>query len=822
MLRAALTVEKRRWLTASVQQHSHQHAYGSSSSSQAYYQTKVDKARGNGGSRTSPPPPPRATNAGSSQREGPQTKKHVPPPRDWSPRRDDSRKDSRSETRTDTRRGDSTPQTKQYYARPQERRPVKVKKIKEEELIIPLPPFITVSDLARVLEIRLRTFQNMMVTAGHTDTRPDLLLSYSDAEILLLESNASATPLSTSSANFDIYPRPPAAAADLVERPPVIAIMGHVDHGKTTLLDKLRSASVAAGEAGGITQHVGAFSVEVKGGTSASTKRKITFLDTPGHAAFTKMRGRGAKVTDIVVLVVASDDGVMPQTKEVLQLIKEVQEEEGSSAAGGLQLVVALSKVDKPDANVEKVKSQLFSEGVNIEEFGGDVPCVEISGKTGQGLDKLQETLVAMSELNDLKAEKKGPAEGFIIESRTERGLGNTAVVLIKRGVLQVGDYLVAGHGWCKVRRMMDSSAKVVTKVGVPGDAVLVTGWRDLPNAGDLFLGVEDVKNGEKAEELVKKCLESRKRVEERRKLGQDVLVINENRRIDAEERDTKSRLEFEERRRNRLERLAKTEGGLTEEQRQEIADQEEALLLQKEKSSVDLLSSNMKELRLVVRADYSGTVEAVVGAISGIGNSEVKVKIVSAGVGEPSEGDVAMAQAVEGQVIGFNVKATRSLQNVAAKAQPSVKIHCDDVIYRLMTYVTEQCVALLPVLTKPRIVGEATIQEVFNINVKNRVFKNVAGCRVTNGTISKNQLVRVLRVEKSYSSGGGNKGNEEDDEERKIIFQGRLESLKQVKKEVDEMKRGTECGLSFENFQDFKKGDFVQSFFHEDIQRSL
>jgi translation initiation factor IF-2 len=810
MLRAALAIERKGRPLAFPLLSNACGSSSSSSSSHALYQTKVD-SRGRGGSTGRPPPPPQSKTSATSQRDT--GKKRVPPARDWTPREE-------------PRNRQEATKAKQQYVKPIERKLTKVKRIKEEELIIPLPPFITVSDLARVLNVRLRSFQNTMITAGLTDTRPDLLLPYSDAEILLLESNATATPLSTASNNFDIYPRPPAAASDLEERPPVIAIMGHVDHGKTTLLDKLRSASVAAGEAGGITQHVGAFSVEVKGGTTTSSKRVITFLDTPGHAAFTKMRGRGAKITDIVVLVVASDDGVMPQTKEVLQLIKEVQEEEGSNAAGGLQLVVALSKVDKQDANVERVKSQLFSEGVNIEEFGGDVPCVEISGKTGQGLDKLQDTLVAMSELNDLKAERKGPAEGFVIESRVERGLGSTALVLIKRGILQVGDYLVAGHGWSKVRKMLDSSGQIVVKKGFPGDAVLVTGWRDLPKAGDLFLGVEDIKNGEKAEELVKRCLESRKRVEERRKLGQDVLAINENRRVEAEERERAARLEFEERRRLRLERLAKTEGGLTDEQLQELLDQEESALEQEEKSTTELKSANVKELRLVVRADYSGTVEAVVGAIAGIGNHEVKVKIVSAGVGEPNEGDIAMAQAVEGQVLGFNVKASRSLQNAAAKVQPSVKVHCDDVIYRLMTYVTEQCVALLPVLTKPRIAGEATIQQVFSINVKGRTFKNVAGCRVTNGTISKSQLVRVLRLKGSGGKGEGgrkeNDGGDGEEDKREIIYQGRLDSLKQVKKEVDEMKRGTECGLSFENFQGFQKGDFVQSYFNEEIKRSL
>jgi translation initiation factor IF-2 len=791
MLRTALAVE---WRVASG---SRQALLGPASGigGRAQYRTStLEDRRGDRDARPMPISPRAREDDGSRNRRPVKGSRQVPPARDWSP--------------PERSRPAKVEQIQQPVP-PPVRKQVKVKQIKQEDLVIPLPPFVTVSDLARVLNVRLRALQNAMMRAGHTDTRPDLLLSYSDAEILLLDSNASATPLSTSSTSFDIYPRPPSVASELEERPPVVAIMGHVDHGKTTLLDKLRSASVAAGEAGGITQHVGAFSVEVKGDSTTSASRAITFLDTPGHAAFTKMRGRGAKVTDIVVLVVAADDGVMPQTKEVLQLVREVQEEEGSGQNGGLQLIVALSKIDRAEANVEKVKSQLYSEGVQVEEFGGDVPCVEISGKTGQGLDKLQETLIAISELNELKAEKRGAAEGYVIESRVEKGLGNTAIVLIKRGALQVGDYIVAGLGWCKVRRMMDSSGKLTVKKGLPGDAVLVTGWRDLPNAGDLVLGVEDAKTGEKAEDLVKRCMESRNRVEERRKLGQDVIMINENRRQEAEDREKAAKLEADAKRRARLERMEKSESGLTEEELQEIYGLEEEVSTSQATKEVD-----MKELRLVVRADYSGTVEAVVGAISGIGNSEVKVKIVSAGIGEPSEGDVAMAQAVEGQILGFNVKASRSLQNAAQRATPSVKIHCDDVIYRLMSYVTEQCVALLPPKIQPRILGEATIQEVFKINLKSRTFMNVAGCRVTNGTISKNQPVRIMRVQK------GAKSDEEG--ERKIIFEGRLDSLKQVKKEVDEMKRGTECGMAFVNFQDFQKGDFVQSYYNEEIPRTL
>lgn len=695
----------------------------------------------------------------------------------------------------------SVPKEFKKPARPEN----KVRQLKAQEVAIPLPPFITVSDLAKTLNIKMRSLQVKMDQSGYPDTRADYMLSYADAEVLSLEFDITATPLSTSSDNFDIFPRPPPSdPSKLPLRPPVVTIMGHVDHGKTTLLDKLRSASVAAGEAGGITQHVGAFSVEVKGLSKSSGLNAITFIDTPGHAAFTQMRSRGAKVTDIVVLVVAADDGVMPQTKEVLRMVRDVQEEEGGkdAATGGLQLLVALSKVDKPEANVDRVKSQLLAEGVQLEDFGGEIPCIEISGKTGQGLDKLEENLVAISELNELRAEKDGPVEGYVIESRVEKGHGNTAVVLVKRGTLRIGDYFVAGTNWCKVRRLLDSSGKVSRKQSVPGDAALITGWRTLPKAGDLVLGVESV-DGHNAEELVKKCIDTRTRIEERRKLLEDVDMINRTRRDEAMERERAERAAYEERKRRREARLR------GEDVSSVIPPVEEKRLGDAE------ASKEMHELRLIVKADYTGTVEAVVGAISGIGNNEVRVKIINSGVGEPTESDLARAQAVQGHILAFNVKAHRSLENAAAKLEPAVKIHCDDVIYRLMSYVSEQCAALLPPIVEARIVGEAVVQQVFSINVRSRSFRNVAGCRVANGTISRHQMVRVLRPQDDKDGDGK--------PSRKLLYEGRIDSLKHVKKEVDEMRKGTECGMAFaDNFQDLQQGDLIQSFYREEVPRTL
>lgn len=689
--------------------------------------------------------------------------------------------------------------------------------IKPQKVSIPLPQFITVNNLAKALDTKMYRLQRVMTQAGHADTRPDLMLSHNEAELLAMEFNVTVTSLSTSSTDYDIFPRPPPSDLQALPlRPPVVAIMGHVDHGKTTLLDKLRSASVAAGEAGGITQHVGAFSVEVAGMSSESERRAITFLDTPGHAAFTQMRSRGAKVTDIVVLVVAADDGVMPQTKEVIEMVREIQEEEGVKGAGtgGLQLLIAISKIDRPDADPAKVKGQLLGENVILEEFGGDVPCLEISGKTGQGLDILQDNLVVISELNELRAERTGPVEGYVIESRVEKGFGNTAICLVQRGTLKVGDVCVAGTSWCRVRRLMDSSASMDINAAQPGQALLLTGWRELPKAGDMLLGV-DSSGGQDAEELVKKCIDTRLRVEEQRKLLRDVEAINEGRREEANEREKSDRQAAEVRRLQRQARLAGEEYDLSDLQAKVEA-------AEKENATSSLTQSGKLELRLIVKADVSGTVEAVTGAIESIGNNEVGVKIIHSGVGEPTESDLDMAKVANGHILGFNVQASRSLHSAAQALIPPIKIHCDDVIYRLMSYVTDECIALLPPIYESRIMGEASIQQVFAINVRGKTTKNIAGCRITNGTISRNQKVRVLR----NSSENIKREESEiklDSAGRQILYEGRLDSLKQVKKEVDEMRKGTECGMSFaDGFEDFQAGDLIQCYYDEKVTRTL
>ncbi|KAG2075948.1 initiation factor 2 [Suillus decipiens] len=595
-----------------------------------------------------------------------------------------------------------------------------------------IPTTVSVGQLARLLNVRQTLLQRKMVDAGMAaEASYDHVLT-SDYAALLAE-EFGRNPIVNDEAAFDIYPPVPHPnPTTLPTRPPIITIMGHVDHGKTTLLDTLRSASVADNEAGGITQHIGAFSVPVKGSSSGT----ITFLDTPGHAAFSAMRSRGASVTDIVVLVVAADDGVMPQTKEVIKLIKGEQDKVG--------VIVAINKVDKPEADVEKVQHALLAEGVQLEAFGGDVPSVEVSGLTGHGLNDLIDTLSLMAEVQDLRAEQDGPAYGHVIESRMHKGLGPTATVLVLRGCLTSGAHILAGTSSGKVRLMSDSSGAPV-KAAYPGMAVTVSGWRSLPSAGD------EVVQGNEGD--VKKALANRVRKKEVETVLIDAEAINIARAAERE-------------------RVRKEED--------------------KSHNVRNVLDGGPKELRLVIKGDVSGSVEAVVGALEGIGNEKARVKVVSTGVGDVMESDVMMAKAAEGIIVAFSVKTPRSVETVAA--QNHVPIYSSKIIYRIMDEVRDRVTALLPCTYETKVTGEATVLQLFDIHLKGKTIKKIAGCRVSNGTVEKSKGARVVR-------------------NGQVIYEGVLDALKQHKKDMLEVKKGTECGISLQNYEDLRDGDLIQMY---------
>ncbi|KAF5391728.1 hypothetical protein D9757_001800 [Collybiopsis confluens] len=608
------------------------------------------------------------------------------------------------------------------------------KKVAEDVYI---PSMVSVGQLAQLLDIRLARLQRKMEQSGLGEETSYNHVLTSDYAVLLAE-EFGKNPIVNDEMAFDIYPSPPHPnPSSLPLRPPVVTIMGHVDHGKTTLLDTLRSTSVAKGEAGGITQHIGAFSVPSDGGKGDINS--ITFLDTPGHAAFSAMRARGASVTDIIVLVVAADDGVMPQTREVINLIKKEQDKVG--------VVVAINKVDKPGVNTEAVQESLLAEGLQLEQMGGEVPAVEVSGKTGHGLPSLVETLSAIAEMQDLRAEHTGPVHGYILESNMHKGLGPVATVLVLRGCLTVSSHIISGLSHARVRIMSDSNGKLV-KTATPGMAVTVSGWKTLPSAGDQVL------QGPEAD--IKKAMTNRERKAELEASLLDAEAINSVRKQERENRELEVQL-----------------------------GKDAAANMQ---SPVE---EGLKELRLVIKSDVSGSAEAAVGALQDIGNDVATSRIVASSVGDVTESDVTLAQAASGMIVAFNVKVPKQIQSAAA--QKGVTILSSNIIYKLMDEVKDHVIKLLPVVIEKKVTGEADVLQVFDIQGKKQIVK-VAGCRVTSGMVERSKQAQVIR-------------------NGQTIHEGPIDTLRVVKKDVSEVRKGSECGLSLANFSDLQAGDFIQMF---------
>ncbi|GAA93515.1 uncharacterized protein L969DRAFT_560248 [Mixia osmundae IAM 14324] len=620
---------------------------------------------------------------------------------------------------------------------------------------IAIPSVTSIANLSRLLGYKLARLQRRLNAIGFDDARPDRILSADDASLIALE--LGFEPVVDDLNSFDIYPDPPASdLSALSPRPPIVCIMGHVDHGKTTLLDTLRSTSVAQGEAGGITQHIGAFEVPMKllDANASDSAGTVTFLDTPGHAAFGAMRSRGANITDIAVIVVSADDGVMPQTREVISVLKQEP---------NVSPVVAITKIDRPGVDIEKAKNGLLAAGLEIEEYGGDVPCVQVSAVANIGLDTLVETILAVSEQKELRVERQGVrVEARVIESKVDKGRGNVATLLVMRGTLSVSQHIVAGSVMCKVRQLYRPGGQAV-KEAVPGQPVEVTGWTQLPSAGDECLEA-------KTEKEARSAIENRKKRQEALALLADVEAINEKRRVAAEE----------------AERLEAIQEAKLKKANSVLGDLEdgEALLAN--------ALPETKELRLVIKADFSGTVEAVAGAVADIGNKEAKVKIVLTGVGDVSNSDIDMARTAEAVILGFNIKAPKPIQSAAAQA--GVAIHLDTVIYRLIDEVKQRVIGLMPKVYDSKVTGEATIAQVFDITTKGRETSKVAGCKVGNGSLARSALCKVLR----------------DGVE---VYSGKLSTLKQGKKDVDEVRKGSECGISFEDWQGFEANDALQTY---------
>ncbi|XP_020012219.1 translation initiation factor IF-2, mitochondrial isoform X2 [Castor canadensis] len=556
--------------------------------------------------------------------------------------------------------------------------------------------------------------------------------------------------------NKDAIRRPPADPALLTPRSPVVTIMGHVDHGKTTLLDKLRKTQVAAMEAGGITQHIGAFLVSLPSG------EKITFLDTPGHAAFSAMRARGAQVTDIVVLVVAADDGVMKQTVESIQHAKDAQ----------VPIVLAINKCDKPDADPEKVKKELLAYDVVCEDYGGDVQAVHVSALMGDNLMALAEATIALAEMLELKADPTGPVEGTVIESFTDKGRGPVTTAIIQRGTLRKGSILVAGKSWAKVRAMFDEHGKTISEA-YPSMPVGIIGWRDLPSAGDEILEVE-------SEPRAREVIDWRKFEQELEKNKDDLKIIEEKRK-EHQEAHQKAREQY---------------GTLNWKERsfkKYLERKEQRPLKAKKKAEGD---SNV--LPIIIKGDVDGSVEAILNIMDTYDAShECELELVHFGVGDISENDVNFAETFDGIIYGFNVNASNVIQQSAARKRVKIKLH--KIIYRLIEDLQEELSSRLPCLVEEQPIGEASILATFSVTEGKKKIP-VAGCRVQKGQLERQKKFKLIR-----------NGH--------VIWKGSLTSLKHHKDDVSVIKTGMDCGLSLDEEKvEFKVGDEIVCYEEKEI----
>ena len=590
----------------------------------------------------------------------------------------------------------------------------------KEKLVreVTIPEAITISDLANRMSERAVDVIRLLMKQGQMVTINDVI-DADTAQLLAEEMGHSVRRVAEADVEeglFDVADDP----AGLAPRAPVVTVMGHVDHGKTSLLDTIRSSDVVAGEAGGITQHIGAYQV------TAPSGGKVTFIDTPGHAAFTAMRARGAKVTDIVVLVVAADDGVMPQTVEAIHHAK----------AAKVPIIVAINKIDKPDAKPERVRSELLQHEIQVETLGGEVVDVEVSATKKINIDKLLEMINLQAEILDLKANPSRPAEGTVIEAKLDRGRGPVATVLIQRGTLRVGDLVVAGAEWGRVRALVSDTGEPIASAG-PSTPVEVLGFSGTPDAGDRLAVVDN---------------------------------------------EARAREVTDYRARQKREKTATRATGMRGSLEQMMAQAK---------------TSGRKEFPLVIKADVQGSLEAIIGALDKMGTDEVAARVLHAGVGGISESDVTLAEASGVPIIAFNVRANKEARESAARV--GIEIRYYNIIYDLVDDVKKAMSGLLAPTLRETMLGNAQILEIFKVSKVG----NIAGCRVTDGTVERGANVRLIR-------------------DNVVIHEGKLSQLKRFKDDAKEVASGMECGMAFEGYQDMRAGDVIECYRVETIQRSL
>ena len=592
---------------------------------------------------------------------------------------------------------------------------VKPAKPEPEDKVIRLPATITVKDFAKALDKPVSEIVQKLMKQGKMMTA-NQEMDFKLAEELALGYDC----LVEQEAEVDIVDSFFAEETDqegsLVKRPPVVVVMGHVDHGKTSLLDAIKKTNVTATEQGGITQHIGAYSIDVHG-------EKITFLDTPGHEAFTAMRLRGAMATDIAILVVAADDGVMPQTIEAINHAK----------AAGVQIIVAINKIDKPSANLDRVKQELSEHGLLAEDWGGSTIMVPVSAVTKQGLDELLDMIVLVAEMAELKANPSASARGVVIEARLDKGRGAVATMLVQRGTLKVGDSVVIGAAHGRVRAMMDDKGKPIKKAG-PSTPVEILGLNEVPLAGEGFYVAKNEKDARYISEKVRKNLREKMIQATPQKVTLDDLF-------------------------------------------QQIQEGE------------------MKELKLIVKADVQGSVEAVRQSLEKLSNEEVLIRIIHGGVGAINESDVMLASASNAIIIGFNVRPENSA--LATAEQERIDIRLYRVIYNAIEDIELAMKGMLDPVFKEEVLGHCEIREIYKVSG----LGVVGGAHVTDGKIQRSAKIRLLR-------------------DNVVIYDGGLASLKRFKDDAKEVLSGFDCGIMLEKFNDIKAGDIVEAYIMKEIER--
>ena len=596
-----------------------------------------------------------------------------------------------------------------------------------ERAAVSLPPTITVKELAELLDVNPADVIRELIKSGIFATI-NQLIDRDTASLVATELGyevAETEEAAAETAEEGVEVAAPATKdptllgeddpALMLARPPIVTVMGHVDHGKTSLLDAIRSTTVASGERGGITQHIGASEVTKDG-------KKVVFLDTPGHEAFTAMRARGARVTDIAVIVVAADDGVMPQTLEAIS----------HARAAKVPIIIALNKIDKPDANQDRVKTELAEANVVVEEYGGDVPLVPVSAKARTGLDELLEMILLVADLQELKANPKRPAVGTIIEAEMDKGRGAVATVVVQTGTLRIGDVVVVGKTYGKVRALENAAGKRTQKVG-PSSAAVVLGLGEVPEAGDILRVVADEKT-------------ARSLVEDARAAATSATGTSQ-----------KATLE-------------------------DLFEQ--------------FKEGQAKELRIILKADVSGSLGAITHALEQVQSDEVRISVLHEGTGDITDTDILLASASNAIVVGFNTKLDPQARRTAEAEKVDVRIY--DIIYKL----TDDIDAALRGMLEPEIVevieGRAEVRQIFRVG-KSTV---IAGSSVTDGRMVRSAGARVYR--------GG-----------KVIVTDRIDSLRRFRDDVREVAQGYECGIGLAGFHDLVEGDVIEAFTQQAVSRA-